>query len=50
MWQNLSVEELTGLLLNTLLMLGVIILTALLIIVAFKGLAKIVGLITSKLG
>lgn len=50
MWQNVSVEELTGLLLNTLLMLGVIIVTALLIIVAFKGLAKIARFITNKLG
>jgi hypothetical protein len=50
MWQNVSIEELTGLLLNTLLMLGMIILTALLIIVAFKGLAKIAGFITDKLG
>jgi uncharacterized membrane protein len=49
MWQNVSVEELTGLLLNTLLMLVMIIVTALLIIVAFKGLAKIAKFIINKL-
>ncbi|MFT6093219.1 MAG: hypothetical protein ACJA2Q_001112 [Pseudohongiellaceae bacterium] len=48
MWQNVSVEELTALLLNTLLMLGVIIFAALLIIVAFKGIVKIARLITGK--
>ncbi|MFT4672777.1 MAG: hypothetical protein ACI945_002121 [Pseudohongiellaceae bacterium] len=48
MWQNVSIEELTALLLNSLLMLGVIILAALLIIVAFKAIVKIAELITGR--
>jgi uncharacterized membrane protein len=43
-----SIEELTALLLSTLLMLGVIILAALLIIVVFKGIVKLAELITDK--
>jgi uncharacterized membrane protein len=48
MWQDVSIEELTSLLLSTLLMLGVIILAALLIIVVFKGIVKLAKLITGK--
>lgn len=49
MWQNVSIEELANLLLTTLLMLGIIIFAALLLISAFKGLAKLAALITDRL-
>lgn len=48
MWQDVSTEELLGLLLNTLLMLATIIIAALLIIVVFKGFARLVKLVTGN--